>query len=208
MWRARVTDDGAGEWLALSLGTLSREGVVAYPTDTLYGLGADPRSAAAVARLYRIKGRAVDQAIPLIASDRAQLEACGAVLSPLGARLAEALWPGPLTLVIDAWPGLDAALLAGGDGVAVRVPAHDVARALARGLGHPITSTSANRSGEPATPDPDAVAAAIGPDLDGLVDAGRAPGGPASTIVDARGRAPRLLRAGVVPWERVLEFER
>jgi L-threonylcarbamoyladenylate synthase len=107
--------------------------------------------------------------------------------------------------VVPAWPGLDARVHAGRGTVAVRVPDHPVARQLAEACGWPITSTSANRSGQPATSDPEAVRAALAADLDGLIDAGPSPGGAPSTIVDAGGDAPRLVRAGAVPWERVLE---
>jgi L-threonylcarbamoyladenylate synthase len=114
-------------------------------------------------------------------------------------------WPGPLTVLIRAKPGL-APTTIGPDGlVGVRVPNHDVALALTRACGHAVTATSANRSGQPATADPDEVAAAL-PDLDLLIDAGKAPGGPPSTLVDLSGDAPRLVRAGAIPWDRVLEF--
>jgi L-threonylcarbamoyladenylate synthase len=180
-------------------------GVVAYPTDTLYGLAADPGNAAAMAQLYRIKGRPVELAIPLIASGIPQIEAAGGVLDPLARRLAAAFWPGPLTIVLPAWPGLDARVHAGLGTVAVRVPDHAVARMLAEACGWPITSTSANVSGEPATRVPGDVRASLGASLDALVDAGLSPGGAPSTIVDLAGGAPRLVRAGAVPWERVLE---
>jgi len=180
-------------------------GIVAYPTDTLYGLAANPASAAAMAQLYRIKGRPVDLAIPLIASGIAQIEAAGGALGPATRRLAEAFWPGPLTLVIPAWPGLDPSVHAGRGTVAIRVPDHPVACMLAEACGWPITATSANKSGEPSTMAPEAVRLALAADLDGLIDGGPSPGGPPSTIVDAAGGAPRLLRAGAVPWDRVLE---
>ena len=180
-------------------------GVVAYPTDTLYGLAANPASGAAMAQLYRIKGRPVDLAIPLIAASLEQIESAGGVLGPASRGLAEGFWPGPLTLVIPAWPGLDARVHAGLGTVAVRVPDHGVARMLAELCGWPITSTSANRSGEAATQDPGAVRVSLGDVLDALIDAGPSPGGDPSTIVDASGAAPRLIRPGAVPWARVLE---
>jgi L-threonylcarbamoyladenylate synthase len=158
-----------------------------------------------MAQLYRIKGRPVDLAIPLIASGMAQIEAAGGVLGPATRRLAEAFWPGPLTLVIPAWPGLDPSVHAGRGTVAVRVPDHPVACMLAEACGWPITATSANKSGEPPATAPETVRLALAADLDGLIDAGPLPGGPPSTIVDAAGGAPRLLRAGAVPWDRVLE---
>jgi L-threonylcarbamoyladenylate synthase len=194
-----------GLWAVEAAARLREGAVIACPTDTLYGLAADPRLSLAIERLYRIKGRAVDQAIPLIAASLGQLETCGAVLTPAARRLADAFWPGPLTIVVAAWPGLCPEALAGGATVAVRVPDHAAAIALAAALGHPVTSTSANRSGDPPTTDPAVVAAALGGGLDGLVDAGPCPGGPPSTIVDVSSDTPRLVRTGAVAWERVLE---
>jgi L-threonylcarbamoyladenylate synthase len=191
--------------LARAAAILRAGGVVAYPTDTLYGLAANPASAAAMAQLYRIKGRPVDLAIPLIASGIGQIESAGGVLGDASRRLAARFWPGPLTLVMPAWPGLDARVHAGLGSVAVRVPAHPVARLFAEACGSPITSTSANRSGQPAPMDPAAVRLAFEGELDALIDAGPSPGGAPSTIVDAGGIAPRLIRAGAVPWDRVLE---
>ena len=181
-------------------------GIVAYPTDTLYGLAASPGSAAAMAQLYRIKGRPVDAAIPLIAAGIAQIEAAGGRLGPATRRLAERFWPGPLTLIRPAWAGLDPGVHAGLGTVAVRVPDHPVARMLAELHDGLITATSANKSGEPATVDPAEVRRTLGAALDALIDAGPSPGGPPSTIVDASGPEPRLIRAGAVPWSRVLEF--
>ena len=179
--------------------------VVAYPTDTLYGLAADPASVRAVEQLYRMKGRLVDQAIPLIAADLSQVERCAGSFPRTLRRLGERFWPGPLTLVVPAWPGLATGLDGGSGTVAVRVPAHEVARALARAFGGPITSTSANRSGQPPSNSPTAVRDAFGAALEAMLDGGLSPGGPPSTIVDARGERPRLIRAGAVPFDRVLE---
>lgn len=206
MWYCDVQTDAAGNWEAVAADWLRRGCVLAFPTDTLYGLAADPRNASAVNRLYRIKGRAVDEAVPLVAADVGQLDECGAELTPIARVLSGHFWPGPLTLVIPAWTGLCPELLAGRDTVAVRVPDHAIARRLARAFGHPVTSTSANRSGRPATRLPAEVVRELGEDLDGLIDAGPSPGGAPSTIVDATGPRPRLLRAGAVPWDRVLEF--
>jgi len=194
-----------GGQVARAAAVVRAGGIVAYPTDTLYGLAADPASPGAIGQLYRIKGRQVDQAIPLIASGIEQVEGCAGRLEPVARRLAERFWPGPLSLVIHAWAGLDGAVHAGLETVAVRVPAHAVARALADACGWPITSTSANPSGHPATALPDVVCAALEGRVDAILDAGPAPGGPASTIVDTTGTTIRLVRAGAVPWEHVLE---
>jgi L-threonylcarbamoyladenylate synthase len=181
-------------------------GVVAYPTDTLYGLAADPWQSDAVARLFAIKAREPGHAIPLIADSLEQVEAQLGRLSPLAARLAQTFWPGPLSIVVPAPASLPAAITGGRDGVAIRVPAHRVAAGLARALGRPITATSANLSGSPASADADRVAVEIGTRIDGIVDDGPAPGGAASTIVDVREGTLRLVRSGAVPWDRVVQF--
>jgi L-threonylcarbamoyladenylate synthase len=185
---------------------LHQGGIIAYPTDTLYGLAADPWQKSAVSRIFQIKGRDANQAIPLIAADVAQIAQCLGVLSPLAARLAQAFWPGPLTMVMHAPASLPRELVADGSTVAVRVPAHAVSVGLARALGVPVTATSANRSGQPSTSDPDLVLAALGDDVDAILDAGISAGGSPSTIIDARGDEPQLLRDGAVPWKRVVQF--
>ena len=178
-------------------------GLIALPTDTLYGLAADPFSAVAIARLFAVKGRAAEQAVPLIAADAAQVTAQLGRLPAAGQRLAERFWPGPLTLLVPAPRALAAAVSAGTGRVGVRVPAHDVARAICAAVGRPITATSANVSGEPATPDPDQVERTLGGRLDLLIDAGTTPGGAPSTIVDVTGADPALVRAGAISWDDI-----
>jgi L-threonylcarbamoyladenylate synthase len=176
--------------------------VVAYPTDTLYGLAVDPRNSEAVRRLFALKGRPETSALTLIASGNDQVTAC-AELSPLAERLATQFWPGPLTIVMRANATIAVEALAGGETVGIRVPGHPIAVALARAAGVCITATSANRSGEPPATTADGVARAL-PDVEGIVVGGPARGGPPSTIVDATGRVATLIRAGAVPFERVL----
>jgi L-threonylcarbamoyladenylate synthase len=178
-------------------------GVVAIPTDTLYGLACDPFRSDAVARLFAVKGRAGDQALPLIAADAAQISRHLCDLPPLGLRLAQRYWPGPLTLIVAAPPALVRDVTGGTGTVGVRVPADDVARAIAAAAGRPITATSANISGEPATPDPDAVERTLGDRIDLLIDTGATPGGAASTIVDLTSAEPRLVRAGAISWDDI-----
>jgi L-threonylcarbamoyladenylate synthase len=192
--------------LADIVAMLDGGGVVAYPTDTLYGLAVHPWRLAAVRRLFAIKGRDAAQAIPLVAADLAQVEATLGPLPVTAARLAQAFWPGPLTLVVPAPSSLPPELLGGGRTVAVRVPAQPLACDIARRLGAPVTATSANESGGPATNDPRVVLRTLGDRIDGLVDAGPSPGGLPSTVVEAIDAMPRLLRAGAVPWERVVQF--
>jgi len=176
--------------------------VVAFPTDTLYGLAVDPRNADAVKRLFALKGRAESSPLTLIAADLAAAERAG-VMTPEARRLADRWWPGPLTIVVRARAVMSPETLAGGATAGLRVPDHAVAVALARESGGCITATSANRSGAAAASTADDVAAAL-PGVDGILDAGPSPGGAPSTIVDASARDVRLVRAGAVPWERVL----
>ncbi len=178
---------------------------MAYPTDTLYGLGVDPRHAAAVERLFQTKGRDAAAGIPLVAADAAQIETYLGELPSAARHLADTFWPGPLTLVITAHVSLSRRLTGGRDTVAVRVPNHAVARSLPAGLGHPITATSANLSGQPAATTGAEAVAALGPKLGLVLDAGRAQETTPSTIVDVRGDEPVLLRPGAVAWDRVLQ---
>jgi L-threonylcarbamoyladenylate synthase len=179
-------------------------GIAAIPTDTLYGLAADPFNPAAVERIFTIKSRELERAIPLIAASLEQAQHALGGMTPLASRLAVAFWPGPLTLVLTAPDRLPMEVTGGGTTVGIRVPAHEVARALCDAVGGPLTATSANVSGQPATSDPAVVVDELGSRLDVLVDAGTTPGGPPSTIVDVTGREPRLIRAGAISWDAVL----
>lgn len=183
---------------------LSAGGVVAYPTDTLYGLAANPRSASAVSRLFAVKAREAGHAIPLIAADEAQAALAGEFTDAVR-RLARAFWPGPLSIILQARPDVDRGVVANDGTIAVRVPDSEIARALARDFGYCITATSANLSGKPPTASAAVVRATLGGRVDYILDAGDAPGGAPSTIVDVRQGVPRLVRAGAVPWDRVLE---
>jgi len=197
----RLIADSASVQVAADV--IAAGGVVALPTDTLYGLAADPFRADAVARLFAVKGRSSEQAVPLIAADLEQIVSHLGSLPPIGRCLAERFWPGPLTLLIGA-PAALAGDVTGGTGrVGVRVPAHGVARDLCRACQRPLTATSANLSGKPPSSDPDEVERTLGARIDLLLDDGRAPGGRPSTIVDVTGSAPRLVRAGALAWDEV-----
>ena len=179
--------------------------IVAIPTDTLYGLAVDPFQAAAVEKIFDVKGRPAERALPLIAADAEQVREHLGRLTPIADRLAARFWPGPLTLLIAAPPALSPRISAETGKVGVRVPAHDTARLLCRACGIPLTATSANISGEAPSADPDVIARSLGERIDLLVDAGVTSGGLPSTIVDATGREPVLVRAGRIAWEDVLE---
>jgi L-threonylcarbamoyladenylate synthase len=189
--------------IARAAEVLRAGGLAAIPTDTLYGLAADAFRPDAVARVFEVKGRASDRALPLVAGSAAQVREYFGALPAIGARLADRFWPCPLTLVLQAPGGLPRDVTGGLDTVGVRVPAHAVTTALCAACGVPLTATSANLTGEPPTDDPDSVVRALGDTIDVLVDAGRTPGGAASTIVDVTGAEPRLLRAGAIAWEEV-----
>jgi L-threonylcarbamoyladenylate synthase len=189
--------------LADAAATLREGGVVAIPTDTLYGLAADPWNAAAVAKVFAIKGRPDDRALPLVAANVDQVERWLGAMNPMARRLAQRFWPGPLTLVMRAPDALAPGVTAGGTTVGVRVPSHAVARALCARFERPVTATSANISGQAATDDPETVAETLASRLDLLLDSGTTPGGPASTVVDLAHGEIRLIREGAVSWKDV-----
>ncbi|HEX7623207.1 MAG TPA: Sua5/YciO/YrdC/YwlC family protein, partial [Anaeromyxobacteraceae bacterium] len=143
------------------------------------------------------------QPLPLIAGDLAQVEGVASLSAPLARALAGRFWPGALTLVLPAAPGLDP-LVRGGDGtVAIRIPGSEVARALALAAGAPLVSTSANLAGEPPPAAVGELSPALRARLDAVLDAGPTPGGVPSTIVAVSGDTVRLLRAGAIPWPLV-----
>jgi L-threonylcarbamoyladenylate synthase len=189
--------------IAAAVEVLRHDGVVAFPTDTLYGLAVDPRSAEAVERLFALKTRDRNVAVPLVASDLEQALMAGE-LGPRERRVAEVFWPGPLSVVIPARPSIAEATRGGGSTIAIRVPAYAVARELAAAFGFCVTATSANTAGQPPAVSADAVALAL-PDVDLLLDGGHAPGGAASTIMAFDNDGPVLLRAGAVAWDRVIK---
>jgi len=187
---------GAGV-LAEAAAILRAGGVVAFPTETSYGLAADPRNAAAVRKIFAIKGRPETKPLPLIAADVAAVRrvfAIGSAMKPLAAR-----WPAPLTLVLPRRPGQRLPALLGRRDGAVRVPAHAWAQALAAACGGLITSTSANLSGQPNLYSGLAIrrafaARAVQPDL--LLDAGRLPPNTPSTIAAVVKGKTVVLRQG------------
>jgi L-threonylcarbamoyladenylate synthase len=179
-------------------------GIVAYPTDTLYGLAVDPFKGAAAEKLFAVKERDRASAITLIAASAEQARTAG-MFQHADIKLAAAFWPGPLTIVVAAAAGLSPGIASQRGTVGIRVPAHAVARALAAAFGGCITATSANVSGRSAASTPDEALAALDDRIDALLDAGPVPGGPPSTIVEIGARGPLLHRAGAVAWDRVLE---
>lgn len=176
-------------------------GLVALPTETVYGLGADAGDAAAVARLFAAKGRPADNPLICHVAGSDGLAALARSVTPLAAELAARWWPGPLTLVVDAVPGIPAVTTGGRSTVAVRVPAHPVALAVLHASGLPVAAPSANRSGRPSPTTAAHVLADLGGAVDLVLDAGPCRVGVESTVVDARGDLPVILRPGAVTAE-------
>lgn len=196
-------DVPGGEAAALEAAgaALGRGELVIVPTDTLYALACRALDESAARRLRAAKGRDDGKPLPLVAADLAQVEAVIGPLGPASVRLADAYWPGPLSLVLDA-PRLAEAITSGTGSAAVRVPAHGFLRLLCRRAG-PLVSTSANQSGRPAPRTCGEALAAVGAAAVVAVEGGPGRDAP-STIVDARGDPPRLIREGAIPWEAVL----
>lgn len=205
--RLVIDADNPDPALMARAGTIIRSGgVVGFPTDTLYGLAANPFDEEAVQRVFAVKGRQPDQPVALVAASGRQVMECIGALSGPARTLADRLWPGPLTLLLPAPRTLASGIASASGTVGVRVPDHAVARALCDVSGCPLTATSANRSGNPPSDDPDAVWQALGDRLDLLLDAGRTPGGAPSTIVDVSGPTPRLIREGAIRWETIASW--
>lgn len=194
--RIRLIDDP--DALAQALELLRAGEPVAFPTDTVYGVGAAGLDAQAVLRLYDVKERPLRQAIPLLLADLDDLRTVCSTIPAAAEQLAARHWPGGLTLVVPAASHLPAELLAGGSTVAVRIPAHAALRDLIRRLGQPLAATSANLHGRSNPASAEDVAADLGARLPLILDGGRTPGDVPSTIVDLTGEAPRVLRQGVV----------
>lgn len=178
-------------------------GIVAYPTDTLYGLGAHAFNEDAIQRIYDVKGRPSGMALPLLIADAADLALVAADVPPLAHVLAERFWPGGLTLLVARAPRVPDLVVGRGWKVGVRVPDHPIPRELARRLGAPITGTSANKSGGPETRTAAEVRAQLGDAVDLILEGGPPPKGRSSTVLDLTGPIPRIVRAGATSKDAI-----
>ena len=185
--------------LRLALQTLKGGRLVAFPTDTVYGLGALVQIPHSIQALYTVKGREAAKAIPLLLSSPQELDQVALAVSRMARRLAERFWPGPLTLVVPKHPSLPEELSSQAT-VGVRMPDHPVALALLRMTG-PLAVTSANRSGAESAVTAQEVVTALGGRIDLVLDGGKTPGGVSSTVVDCSGDAPLILRQGPISLE-------
>jgi L-threonylcarbamoyladenylate synthase len=173
-------------------------GVVAFPTETFYGLAADARNEAAIKKIFQVKGREEENPILLLVADRSWLGGLVEEVNPPADRLMDKFWPGPLTLVFRASPHVFPLLTADTGKIGVRVSGLAAAQALTRAVGRPITGTSANLSGRPGTSTAEEVVQSLGEKLDAVLDGGKTAGGPGTTVLDVSGPFSRVLRAGVI----------
>ncbi len=180
---------------------LAAHGVVALPTETYYGLAVGPTDEAGLRRLAEVKGRPPDKPILVLIGSMDQLDRLVGAVTPAAALLMEQFWPGPLTIVCPAVPGLSPLLTAGSGTIGVRWSPLPTLQRLLLHTG-PLTGTSANRSSEPPLADAGAVQDALGSSIDLILDGGRTPGGQASTVVDAC-EQPRILRAGAISTDHI-----
>jgi L-threonylcarbamoyladenylate synthase len=194
----KISPTSSGPAFARCRDVIGAGGVIAYPTDTFYALGADPKNSDAVKRLFEIKGRQAGQPILLLLHDRSMVRewACGVAAE--AEALMDAFWPGPLTLVFPAQPSVHQELTGGTGRIGLRVPGSIVTRCLLEALGTALTGTSANRSGGPDPRTATEVAGMLGERVELILDAGRTAGGKASTVVDVSAGELKMVREGAV----------
>ena len=189
-----------------ALQCLSEGGVVAIPTDTLYGLAADVHNEFALQRVFDIKGRPSELALPVLVGSWNHVESVAKVNDGPIRQLASAFWPGSLTLVLPRLSHLSTLVTGGRETVAVRMPDHWVPLRLSWDLGGPITGTSANRSGQADLKSPAEIREQLGNAVGVVVESGPPPAGVQSTIVDLTGEQPVLLREGATPFSEVMRM--
>jgi L-threonylcarbamoyladenylate synthase len=189
--------------LEQGISILKQGGIVAFPTDTVYGLGAAVNLPQAVARVYQVKERAKNMPLPLLLADKSQIGEVAEPVPPIAWLLAEKFLPGGLTIVLFKSKAVPDTVTGGGKTVALRIPAHPVPLALARGVGTPIVGTSANLSGQPSALTAEEVYTQLDGKVDLIIDGGRCPGGRESTIVDLTGETPLVLREGAISREEL-----
>ncbi len=179
--------------------TIRKGGLVAFPTDTVYGLGAGAYIESAIKRVYEVKQRPFEMALPLLLGDIAQIHEVADHVPDYGWRLIDRFLPGGLTLVVYRTKIVKDIITAGGETVAIRVPNHPVILALIRESGMPVVGTSANRSGMPSALTPEDVRTQLDGQVDFVLEGGPRPGGKESSVVDVTGEFPVLLREGAIP---------
>lgn len=179
-------------------------GVIVYPTDTVYGLGADPKNPGAIRKLFTIKRRQADQPILLLIKDANEVRDWAAGITPRAGELMKKFWPGPLTLVFKAKPEVMAELTGSAGTIGLRVPGNALTRQLLAALGTALTGTSANVSSRQSPRTAQEAAEALGWMIDLVLDGGRTEGGTPSTVVDVSADEPKVIREGAIPAREIL----
>lgn len=193
----KLTDENLGEVITKAIAVLKNGGIVAYPTETFYGLGAKYDMDSALERLYEIKKRPKEKAMPLIIGNREELSFITDSVNEQANDLMDRFWPGPLTILFRARPSLSEYIVSESK-VAVRIPGESFALRLAKTAGFPITSTSANISGMPPADSASLVFDYFGGEVDLIIDGGKTKGRLPSTIVDITGDLPKIIRHGSI----------
>ena len=186
-----------------SANVVSNGGIIIYPTDTLYGLGADIRNEESLLRIYDIKGRPNDMALPVLVSGWEMVRSISSEVNVIGEKLAARFWPGQLTMVIRSDDNLSTVLTGGRGTIAVRQPDHWIAQQIIEQVGNPIVGTSANLSGSPDLVEASDLAPELGHLVDRIITCGLKPFGVGSTVVDITGGQPKLLRETSISIEDI-----
>ncbi|MDP6179334.1 MAG: L-threonylcarbamoyladenylate synthase [Desulfatiglandales bacterium] len=202
------TDEALQAGVKKALEVIISGGVVAYPTESFYGLAVNTSDEEAIQRLFEIKERQSDHPILILTPSVEVLGQYVVHISEIIHRLIKQFWPGGLTLIFEAKPNISPLLTAGTGKIGVRLSSHPVATALAKAVGVPITGTSANISGQPSCTDAKEVFHSLGKTVDLILDGGETKGGLGSTILDVMVDPPAILREGIVDRKQLKEFLR
>jgi len=195
---SRQKSTGLSGQIEKGVAVLKEGGVIAFPTDTVYGIGACISNEPAVKRIFDIKKRPLEMALPVLVADVEQMEKVANRLPMLACRLVEHFLPGALTLILPKSEEVPDIVTGSGKTVAVRIPDHPVPIALIKGLGEPITGTSANKSGDKSSTTALEVKRSLGDSVDFIIDGGESPGTKESTIIDFSGEKPKMVREGAI----------
>ncbi|MBT4140638.1 MAG: threonylcarbamoyl-AMP synthase [Candidatus Latescibacteria bacterium] len=185
---------------------IKKGGLIAYPTETVYGLGVDPFNAQALARIFATKGRSAQKALIVLLRHKSDLSTLTSEIPPIAEKVMNTFWPGPLTLIFKANPKLPQELLGGRDTIALRHSSASIAQSLVETLGGPLTSTSANVSEQPPAQSAQEVHMQLGSHLDLIIDGGPSPQSQPSTILDISKDTPIILRTGMITKEELTPF--
>ena len=190
--------DKKAETLSAAIAALKNSAVIVFPTETLYGLGADALNPVAVEKVYRLKGRDPANPIPVLVANRNMLDRLVADVPPLAARLIDQFWPGPLTLVLPARKGIPRPLLNSSGGVGVRISSQSIASELVKELGRPLTATSANLSGMPPAHTVEEAKKYFAAKIEIFLDGGELTSKTGSTVAAVNGNKIKIIRAGEI----------